>query len=295
MHVDSTRVGSIVAGIACLAVASLAVAQQPKDRAAGNDKPAEKAKAEPKPAPAADVKAESEEREESWGIDGPIGLRSADPVPPGELEIKNIFEWNTTADSDKDDGAEYELELEYGLVKNHELLLRLPVELGDGRIDGNADLTFGWHWRLWEEQGWLPAFAMRNFLRVPSGVDSSGVDWEWRPLITKTLVPNSLRVHVNPFLRLVNGNNEEEARHFHWGSLFGLDWKINDSLLFITDYKYTNGELEHTRDNHSAEFGLDWKLAEHHKLGLSTEVSLDGDEYGPAFATKVSYIFSIGG
>lgn len=235
----------------------------------------------------------TESGSESWEIDGPISLRSADPEPPGAFVIKNIFGWSTS--SGEDDDYEYELELEWGVVENHELIFEVPFELGDGRIDGNGDISLGWHWRLWEEQGALPAFAIRNYIRVPSGVDSSGVDYEFRGLITKTIVADSMRLHLNPFLSSINGNNEEDARHFRWGAVFGTDCKLSDDVLLIADYIYANGELEDTRDTHSAELGVDWKLDEHQKIGFATEIGLDGDSYGPNFGASISYILSFGG
>lgn len=232
-----------------------------------------------------------EDAESSWGITGPISLRSADPEEPGELEVKNIFGWQTSRNGESDEW-EYELELEYGLVENHELILEVPFELGDGRVDGNGDLTLGWHWRLFKEQDWLPAFAMRNYVRTPTGIGSEGVDYEWRGLFTKTIMPEKCRLHWNPYLKSVNGDNEPDARHFQWGSLIGMDYRVCENVLFIWDYHYRNGEIEHTRDQHSLELGVDWKIVEHHTIGVATEVGLDGDSQGAALGAKVSYILS---
>ena len=66
---------------------------------------------------------------ESWDIDGPIFLRSADPEPPGVAVLKNIFEWETNKSLRHDDDSSeffFEEELEYGLVENHELILAMP-------------------------------------------------------------------------------------------------------------------------------------------------------------------------
>ena len=146
----------------------------------------------------------------------------------------------------------------------------MPWQIGDGRIDGNGDLTLGWHWRLWNEDGMLPAFALRNYVRLPSGVDSAGVDYILRGLATWTVIDNSMRFHLNPYLKSLNGNNYgDEARHFLWGTAPGIDYKLTDDLLFITDYIYGAGKEEHTRDDHRAEFGLDWNIDEHQKLGLA--------------------------
>lgn len=248
------------------------------------------------PTPESDVThITTREVEKNWDISGPISLRSADPEEPGEVAIKNIFGWSTTRGANEDDDFEYELEIEWGITEDHELIFELPFELGDGRVDGNGDLTVGWHWRLWKEEDWRPAFAMRNFVRFPTGYHSNGFDYEWRGLFTKSLVPDVTRLHLNPFFRSVNGDNEEDARHFQWGVLLGVDHRINDSLVFITDYKYENGEIEHTRDNHTAEFGLDWKIDERQTLGLATFVGLDGDSHGESFGVKISYILNFGG
>jgi len=253
-----------------------------------------------------------ESSDNHWEISGPVFLRSADPEPPGEVVIKNIFEYGHTrksakvCDYDGDDNGdcsrkdrdeyEYELEIEWGIAENHELIFEVPFQLGEGSVDGNGDLTAGWHWRLWDEQGWIPAIALRNFVRLPTGIDSSGVDYEIRGLFTKTLVPGKMRLHFNPFAKSVNGDNDEDAEPFQYGVAIGADYRISDKLLFITDYIYSSEETESaSRANHAAEFGVDWKIADHHKLGLVALVGLDGDAEGPSFGAKISYMISFGG
>lgn len=245
--------------------------------------------------PAQPMSHEEEERAaDLWEINGPVFIRSANPEPPGEVAIKNIFEWSTTKGGGDDD-LEYELEIEWGVVEDHELIFEAPFELGDGHVEGNGDLTVGWHWRLWKEHDGLPAFAMRNFVRLPTGLDSSGVDYEWRGLFTKTLVHGETRLHFNPFVASINGDNNEKARPFRWGAALGVDQWLSDDVLFIADYVYSNGENENTRDNHTAEFGIDWRFTDHQKLSIATEIGLDGDSNGPSFGARVSYSMFIGG
>ncbi|MCB0074673.1 MAG: hypothetical protein KDE20_24575, partial [Caldilineaceae bacterium] len=217
--------------------------------------------------------------DENWDLAGPYEMRSADPEEYGVLEVKNIFGWSTTRG--ESDEFEYEFEVEWGCAENHELIFEVPVELGDGRVDGNGDAEFGWHWRLWKEQDWLPAFAMRNFVRVPTGIESSGVDYEWIGLITKSIIPGALRFDANPYIKSVNGDNEEDARHFLWGARVGLDWQVHPGLVLVALYRYEAGELEGTRDNHSLQVGGEWEFAEHQELGFSGLVGLDGDANGP--------------
>lgn len=231
--------------------------------------------------------------ENEWEIEGPIFLRSADPEETGELVFKNIFGYSTSSDG-SDDDLEYELEIEWGIVENHELIFEVPIEFGDGGVEGNADITLGWHWRLWKEQDWIPAFALRNYIRIPSGYHSDGVDYEARGLITKTIVPGKLRAHLNPFLRSLNGElGDPDRRHFQWGAAVGVDYRLTDNLLFVADYVHESGETEGTRNQHLMEFDVDWEIAEHHKLGVSTQIGLDGDSEGPNFGVMISYIYSL--
>lgn len=235
--------------------------------------------------------------DDDWEIQGPVFLRSATPEETGEIVVKNIFGWehNREGSEEDRDEYEYELEVEWGVAENHELIFELPFQVGEGDVDGNGDLTLGWHWRLMKEEGSRPAFAIRNYLRLPTGSHSNGVDYELRGLITKTITPDCTRLHLNPFAKSVNGDNEPEARHFQWGAAVGIDHRLNDHLLLIADYIYSNGEEEHTRDNHEGELGLDWEIDERQSLGIAATTSLDGDTHEPAFGAKISYMLHFGG
>lgn len=243
--------------------------------------------------------------EGNWDLAGPYELRSADPEETGMVEMKNIFGWSTTRG--ESDVFEYEFEIEWGVSENHELIFEVPAVVGDGRVEGNGDAEFGWHWRLWKEQDWLPAFAMRNFVRVPTGVGSEKVDYEWIGLFTKSIIPGALRFDFNPFIKSVNGNNlgperarlpffvedeDDDPRHFLWGASAGLDWRVNEDLVLVALYRYETGQLEGTRDNHTLQVGGEWEFMEDNELGFSVEAGLDGDSNGPAFGAMLSYIHS---
>ncbi len=222
---------------------------------------------------------------------GPYFLRSADTVPAGEMELKFNYRYETS--SGPSDSNVFELQFQWGITDKIELIAELPIELGDGRVTGNGDLHLGLQTHCWEEDGALPAFSVRNMLRVPTGYRSGGVDWMARGLITKTL-SDKMRLHANPWLELVSGHNEEDARHFQWGVAIGVDYKLADNMVFVWDYQHANGELDGTRNNHQLEFGLDWAVAEKCKLGFSTIVGLDGDDQGPNWGMGVSYIMELG-
>jgi len=233
-------------------------------------------------------------REETKGytLSGPYFLRSADPEEPGEMELKFIYGYETSAE---DSEHEVEFVLEWGMARNVEFIFEIPFVIGDGGIDGNGDISaLGLHTRFWEEDGLIPAFAMRNLIRVPTGYHSNGVDYIGRGLFTWTLVPNDVRLHFNPFLKSVNGDNNEEARNFQWGAAIGADFRVNDELLFIADYLHTVGEDEGTRNNHAIELGMDWEFAEDQTLGVGLEFGVDGDSHGADFGIRLAYILELG-
>lgn len=228
-------------------------------------------------------------------ITGDIAVRSTDPEEVGELEWKNFFGWSTTKNGGSDD-FEYEFELEYGLMENHELIFEVPVELGDGRVDGNGDITLGWHWKLSDGEGAMPSLGMRNFVRIPTGDGSEGVDYEWRGLMT-WILSDTARFHLNPLVRSVNGENDgTDARHFRWGVIAGMDYDLSDDFKLIWDYIYENSVTEHHRDDHTFQAGFDWKFAENQTLSLVGSVSLDGDGNDNAsFGMNLGYTISFGG
>lgn len=251
---------------------------------------------------------------------GPVDMRSTSPTPVGELEWKNIFGWSTSRNGEDDDW-EYELELEYGLVENHELLFAIPVEIGDGEVEDNADITLGWHWKLTDEEGWMPSLGMRNFFTLPSGVHSEGVDYRWVGLITKSMT-DTANLHVNPFLEVIdicdsdddddgedffglnwdNGNGwggwddgDDERGDFVWGAIVGADYAVSDDLLLVWDYIWRSGDVEGLHDQHEFQAGFEWAFAEHQKLAMTTNVGLDGDGEGEALGAEFSYIIAFGG
>jgi hypothetical protein len=247
-----------------------------------------------------------------WDIFGPIRLRAADTETPGQIELRHVFLYGTSSDG-SDDDVRVLGEIEWGIAPDHEISFLAPLVLGDGEVDGNGDLNLSWQWRLWREKDWVPAFALRNSLRVPAGYHSDGVDWTFMGLFTKTIVPCVMRFHFNPFLKVAGGNDIVEAReyvrrrefrpgwfggdpntdqrHFQWGFFTGFDYLICPNLDLIVDYVHQTSELRGFRNQHMMEVGLDWKLAPQHQIGLATSWTLDGDSFAENWGMGISYSY----
>ena len=229
-----------------------------------------------------------------WNLSGPYFLRSADPEPVGQIDVRFIYGYATA--SEKSDTHDFGLEIEWGISEGLGFIFESGVELGNGDVKGNGDITIGFHTKFWDEDGLLPAFAMRNHGRFPTGYhDSSGVDYIGRGLFTWTLMPDKLRLHFNPFLKSINGNLGHDGTHFRWGAAVGFDCRMSDDLLMTLAYKHETSETEGNRNSHSVEWGADWKFASNQKLGLAAELGLDGDDDGSNFEFRISYILIIGG
>jgi len=236
---------------------------------------------------------EAEASERAYGIGGPWRLRSADAVRPGQLSIRNEMNWMTGL-PEGDDSVRYGLSIDYGIAPMHHLTLELPAEIGDGVVTGNGDFRLGWHWQLLKEEDWKPSFAIRNYIRVPSGHESSGVDYELRGLFSKA-VSDRVRVHFGPFMEWVNGDNIEDGRDFQWGAAIGTDWLITDKLDMIVDYVHETSDFEGFRNQHSLDLGFVWEIKPNHKIGINTRCGLDGDGVNGDWGAGIFYTIALDG
>jgi hypothetical protein len=104
-----------------------------------------------------------------------------------------------------------------------------------------------------------------------------------------------MRLHFNPFITFVNGNDDEGDRNRQCGAALGFDYRVSDDLLFIADYRHTTGESEGNSDQQSVELGMDWEFANDQMLALGTQFEVDGDDEGPDWGVSVSYIIEFAG
>lgn len=251
-------------------------------------------------------------------LDGPYFLRSADPLPPGEIELKLVYRYVNKDNGGDQEDHEGTFVLEWGLMKDIEFILEVGARFGDGDVEGNGDIEeFGFHIKHWEEDGSCPAFATRHLIRIPTGDDSDGVDYMARGLFTWTL-SDVVRLHFNPYLQTINGNRNEGTRHrsrgfggssssirvpddddgdrwFRWGAAIGFECRPRDNLVYILDYMVKSNDAFGQSDQHSIEIGGEWEFSPGHSFGWATEIEIDGDDEGDDFSISVSYIIELEG
>ncbi len=245
-------------------------------------------------------------------VEGPVSMRSADVQAQGTFDLKIIADYSTSSDgSDDDIGNRFELQ--WGFMENHELVLKLPVGYGDGRIEGNGDVSVGWQWKFHEGDGsWMPSIALYHEMRLPTGYHSSGHDLEVRGVFTWDVNPGTCRLHLNPFIRFMDTDNLEtnmsrelesngaspseyknvSGRHFAAGGIIGIDHRLSDTTVINVDYILDSGRLDGYRMQHMMEAGMDYKLSDSRMLTWATRWTMDGDDQGDNWGLSVGYIFS---
>jgi hypothetical protein len=228
-------------------------------------------------------------------------MEDARPVRQGQVDLRFTTRWvtRTTPYADTDDDVIVQPAIVWGAFQNFELSTNVPVWLGDAgdagpNKDGNADTNVGVLWRFLEPQGIWPAMALGGRMRIPTGSRSSGVDGEVRLVLTNEY-DSGIRSHINGLLRTVNGNNDENARHFQWGIILGLDGPLcaGGAVRWLADYVHRSSEHYGASNINLLELGWEWRIAEAHALGMSTQIGLDDNEDTPNFGATMTYAYSI--
>ncbi|MFH1416729.1 MAG: hypothetical protein ABII12_00365 [Planctomycetota bacterium] len=230
---------------------------------------------------------------ERQSIDSFTSIEDGQPGGPGEFELEFSLGWETA--SGEHDPVTLETELEYtpdgsDFLRNMQLILAVPVEMGLGGVEGNADLEFGWQQRWVREDGMMPTLATLAEVRIPSGYHSSGVDGTLTGIIAKDCGPGT--AYLNGFVKTANGDNVEDLRHFQWGAVAGYKWRVNDQFALIGDYVIKSSEEEDHANVNLLEFSGEYKVNEHLTVGPGIVIGLDDNEETPNFGAGLNATIS---
>ena len=207
----------------------------------------------------------------------------------------NLFQFDLSGNrdgDDQDDDFGVRGEFQWGFMENMELELSMPINLGDGKDEGNYPLFVKWQWMLAEAQDWMPAIAVSNELRVGT-YRNHGVDWQLKGIFTWDLVPDEMRLHLNPFIEILGNQEFENNRHYNVGGILGFDCKITEDLVCTADYVLETGEINGMSMQHLGELAIDWHFAENQVLAVGTQAQLDGDAQGPNWAIAIGYQYRL--
>ncbi len=243
-------------------------------------------------------------------------VQDAVPVRPGQIDLRLTTGWvtsNAPANrGDSDDDWTVTPSIVWGAADNVEVFVNVPMSVGDGGdipgvrginnngtpddgLDGNFDTYVGMLWRFSEQVDYQPAMAFQASARIPTGDDSSGVDGEFRLIMTNDY-DDGLRSHLNGFVTTSNGNNIRNNRHFQYGAVVGLDGPLCDggAVRWVLDYmNRSSTEYGHNSIN-LVDAGCQWKVDDASNLGMSFQIGLDhGDDEAPNFGARLTFAHSL--
>jgi hypothetical protein len=238
---------------------------------------------------------------ETWNV------TDATPFTCGAVDLRLATRWTEDAPTspgngrgrgeDQDDAWTVTPAVVWGVAEGWELSFNLPIRnvenLSDAP-DGNYDSYFGALWRFKEQEGFWPAMALGSSLRIPTGEDSNGVDWELRLALTNEY-DSGIRSHLNFFGITANGDNIEELRHFQYGAVAGLDGPLcsDGAVRWVVDYMYRISDHDGGGGLNIGEAGFQWQINECNKLGLSFQASLDHADDASDIGAALTYAYTI--
>src|SRR5262249_13059206 len=149
---------------------------------------------------------------------------------------------------------------------------------------------------------WWPTLTLENYLRVPTGYHSSGVDWTLQGVVAKEAGPGT--IVINAFLKSANGDNNlerepwwdqlrgesgDDLRHFQWGFRGGYKWRLNDCFALIFDYTNQSSQLTGQRNQNIGEIAAEWRVNDRFTIGPGIMFGLDGCETTPRFGAGILF------
>jgi hypothetical protein len=227
-------------------------------------------------------------------------LEDGQPAAPGDWEMQLGTGWRTT--SGHADPALIEPVLKYTphryttsgyeFFEHSQLRLRMPMQLGIGRREGNGDLAFGFQERWMAEEGLLPTIATLAEIRIPNGYHSNDADGTFTAILDKDIGPGT--AICNGWMKTANGEDIEDLRRFQWGFRLGYKWRFADRAALITDYVHQISEQRGHGNLNQLELSAEFRTKHHLAFGPGLFVGLDGHDETPHFGAgfKITYLFN---
>lgn len=139
----------------------------------------------------------------------PLRLEDAYPIAQGEWALETGAGYSIERRGR--DRAFFPLEILYGAFPNFHASLGTTLFTNPRDLDEpekSGDLRLGGLYNFNQETRSLPAFGLKGSLNSPTGVRSSGVDFELKGLVTKSF--NRLSLHFNPAYEFIGGGGQED-------------------------------------------------------------------------------------
>jgi hypothetical protein len=154
----------------------------------------------------------------------PLLLEDAYAIAHGEWVLESGAAYNVEREGSN--RGEFPLEILYGALPNLQLGLGTELTTSPHQVDEQAksgDLNLSALYNLNQETLTCPAFGFKFESNFPTGIDSSGVDFKLKGLMTKSF--DRFSTHFNAAYEFLNGTAAGE-RDGRYEFLFGASYPI---------------------------------------------------------------------
>lgn len=190
------------------------------------------------------------------------------------------------------DHAFFPVELLYGAYPGLQLgigstLLTDPREIDEPHKSGDMRLSALYNFN--QETLSLPAFGLKGSLNLPTGVRSSGVDFELKGLLTKSF--SRLGLHLNPAYEFLSGSHRDE-RDGRYSFTLGASYPIGAPKYTRTTLLGDVSTKQSERSGESNTFGAELGFRHQMTQRLVLDFGIGSELAGPS---KRSPVFAAAG
>lgn len=177
-------------------------------------------------------------------LEGGIGTQLEDAYATAfrNRELQSFVRYDRTAD-----GKNLVLlnpAVEYGLFRNAQVSVAVPIRLGTADRMGSGDIQVAGLYNFNAEGFIMPAIGLGATVNVPTGLESAGLDYTLRFAATKTFLKgHPSRVHVNVRYShnadpttMREGTQVMSERSDYWMAIIGYSGRIAPTTLLVVDF-----------------------------------------------------------
>ena len=210
--------------------------------------------------------------------DRPLDMEDAYPIDEDEWAVEGGLGFNHRH-TEPDQGF-FTLQALYGAFPNTHVTLTTSFATDPRTIDEedkSGDIQVAALYNFNQETLWAPAFGFKLGVNLPTGVGSSGVDYELKGIVTKG-VGGGLTLHFNAIWNLLNGvpfGVRDDTYKFVLGGSWAPGVPMDTRTVLLANLFTEEAAVPGTKNTTGAGFGTRYQLNQQVVLdaGVTTEFS----------------------
>lgn len=215
----------------------------------------------------------------------PLRVEDAYPVAAGEFALE--FGAGFAVERDRADRIFGTGELLYGALPNLQLGLggfasTQPDDIEEDTKSGDLQLSGLYNFN--QETMTLPAIAAKVTLNVPTGVDSSGLDAEFKAIFTKSI--DAVSLHLNLAYEFLSGTSdgERDGRYeMALGASIPIGAPRSTRTTLLADIFLEEGARDGDAETLGAEVGVRFQATSRIVVDAGIGTEFAGDDRSPIF------------